>query len=225
MKSKRLIIFTIISVVYFSCFGKDIRFHLWAQLDAMPGFSEASEDVKAGQFDYPIKILKETAPFLVNGMISRSNFTYTPSDKLRGVSEFFEISEMQPEDKILNQIHYESPWISEEENRFNCFVRCIRNQDQEKTYELWASIQNPVIHGRGYGDLEKGFAGIKDAATDAVKNAVRQHYQNEIKNKPKEISGCVLIKNDPTIGIVAGKYVINLDFFLESGKIITYSIF
>jgi len=204
--------------------SQDIRFHLWAQLDAFPG-SETVKAVEEGQFEYPVNMLKETAPFLVNGMVYGWDFTYTPSDKARGIEEFFEITEIQPEEKILSQIEYENPWISEEDNRFNCFVRFKRNQNQIQSFNLWSSIQNPTVRGTGKGSIEKGFEGIREAATDAVKDAVREHYRKEIKNKPKEITGRVIIRKDPVIGINAGKYVINLDFFLESGRIKTYSIF
>ncbi|MCQ2573430.1 MAG: hypothetical protein MJ182_06010 [Treponema sp.] len=222
---KRLLLVCVLCILNVSfCFASDIRFHLWAQRDAYPESAEA-QDLNSGAFDYPIKMMKETAPFLVNGMVYGWNFVYTPSDKARGVQEFFELTEIQPQEKILKNIIYEYPWISEENNRLNCWVRFVRDEFQENSFKLWSSIQNPVINGRGYGDLTKGFEGIKDAVTDAVKDAVRQHYRNEIKNKPKEITGSVIIRKNPTLGIVSGKYVINLDFFLESGRIITYSVF
>lgn len=220
-------LFLVALIFSLSCaFGaaSDIRFHLWAQLDAFPG-SEAAKDIKAGQFDYPIKMMKEMAPFLVNGMVYGWDFVYTPSDKARGVEEYFEIIPIQSEEKVIAGIEYEDPWVSEEDNRFNCFVRFSRNQNQIQSFNLWSSIQNPTVRGTGKGALEKGFEGIKDAATAAVKDAVRSHYRSEIKNKPKEITGRVIVRKNPVIGISSGKYVINLDFFLESGRIKTYSIF
>ena len=50
-------------------------------------------------------------------------------------------------------------------------------------------------------------------------------FQVIVKNKPKEINGAVLVRNFPTLGISSGRYVINLDFFLECGKIIEYSVY
>jgi hypothetical protein len=44
-----------------------------------------------------------------------------------------------------------------------------------------------------------------------------------IKNKPQEITGSVLIKKMPTMGIDAGRYMIKLDFFLEYGRIKEYT--
>ena len=75
------------------------------------------------------------------------------------------------------------------------------------------------------GSVEKGFEGIEEAVRESLKEAIRNYYRKTIKNKPKEITGAVLIRKFPTLGIDAGRYVINLDFFLECGKIIEYSVY
>lgn len=199
-----------------------IRIPLWAELDAYPGSAEA-QDTSAGVYDYPISRIHEVAPFLISGMVYGWNFVYTPSDKARGVEEFFEITEIQPLNPPYEKITYVSPWI--QDNRLNCWCEYTRTEPQIQNYYLWSSIQNPVIHGRGYGKIEKGFDGIKDAAQDAVKEAVRDYYRAIIKNKPKEISGAVLVRNIPTIGIKSGQYIINLDFFLECGRILEYKLY
>lgn len=201
---------------------RNIRIPLWAELDAYPELEDA-QNLDAGQYDYPIKSIRQVAPFIISGMVYGWNFTYTPSDKARGVEEYLEITEIVSSDYLKGGITYTSPWI--ENNRFNCWCEYKRNDVQVQNYNLWASIQNPVIQGRGYGDLKKGFEGLRDAAYDALKSAIRNHYRNTIKNKPKEITGSVLIRDLPTIGIDSGRYVFNLDFFLEYGKIIGYSVY
>lgn len=199
-----------------------IRFPLWAQLDAYPGLEEA-QDLTSDQYDYPIKSIREVAPFLVSGMVYGWEFSYTPSDKLRGVEEYIEINEIVDFSLAANLITYNQPWI--QDNRLNCWCEFERTEDQIKNYYLWASIQNPVTHGRGTGYLSDGFEGIRTAAKEAVKDSVRTYYRSVIKNKPKEIRGKLLIRDIPTIGIVSGQYVINLDFFLECGKIVQYTVF
>ena len=206
---------------------RHIRFPIWAEVDAYPGTQEAADDVDAEEYSYPIARIKETVPFLIEGLVYGWNFTYVPSDKTRGVEEYFEIEAVQKlADGQKNDggtIEYSSVWI--ENNRFNCWVDFTRTDHQVQTYNLWASIQNPTIQGRGYGDLSKGFEGIKEAAVDSVKNAVRNYYRNLIKNKPKQITGAVLLRKTPLLGIDSGRYVINLDFFLECGKIEEYTQF
>jgi len=206
---------------------RHIRFPIWAEVDAYPGTEAAAADVDAEEYSYPIARIKETVPFLIEGLVYGWNFTYVPSDKTRGVEEYFEVEPVQKlTDGQKNDggtIEYSSVWI--ENNRFNCWVDFTRTDHQVQTYNLWASIQNPTIQGRGYGDLTKGFEGIKEAAVDSVKNAVRSYYRNLIKNKPKQITGAVLLRKTPLLGIDSGRYVINLDFFLECGTIEEYTQF
>lgn len=201
---------------------RNIRIPIWSELDAYPALAEA-QDLQSGVYDYPIKSIKEVAPFLINGMVYGWSFSYTPSDKARNVEEYLEVTELYDEQYILGGISYASPWI--QNNRLNCWCEFTRNESQIQYYNLWASIENPVIHGRGFGSLLIGFEGIRDASKDALKDAIRAYYRNLIKNKPKEITGKVLIRNLPTLGIDSGRYVINLDFFLESDKIVEYKSF
>lgn len=199
-----------------------IRIPLWAMLDAYPGSEEAA-DIEASVFDYPVTRIKEVAPFLISGMVYGWKFVYTPSDKARGVEEYFELTPIQSLNPQVEKINYAYPWV--QDDKLNCWCEYVRTESQIQNYYLWSSIQNPVIHGRGVGELEKGFDGISDAAADALKEAVRSYFRNTIKNKPKEIRGSVLVRNIPTIGIKAGQYIINLDFFLECDRILEYKMY
>lgn len=201
---------------------RKIHFSLWAELDAYPELEQA-QDLSSGVYDYSVSRIRQTAPFLIEGMVYGWEFSYTPQDNARGVEENLEITEIVPSDFFLNNITFSSVWFENE--RMNCWVTFERNESQIQNYNLWASIKNPVIHGRGYGKLSDGFDGIKNSAAEALKNAVREHFRAIIKNKPKQINGKVLIKEPPILGIDAGKYVINLDFFLECDKIIEYKVF
>jgi len=204
-----------------------IRIQLWGDLDVYPEFADQSDENESpnGIFQYPINHIKETAPFLINGMLYGWEFIYTPSDKARGVEEYFEIIEIQPSSGIVNQIEYSSPLVEIEKNQFSCWCECKRTKAQIQNYKMWSTIKNPVIRARGYGPVSEGVEGIKLAAQDALKNAVREHYRAIIKNKPKEIRGSVLIRSEPLLGIDAGRYAINLDFFLECDRIIEYTSF
>ena len=207
---------------------RNIRLPLWAELDAYPGLEVSSdkndeEQENWNQFDFPIKQIHKIAPFILSGMVYGWNFVYVPYDKARGVEEYLEVTEIVASDVIKGGIKYVSPWISD--NNLNCWVEYTRTDSQVQNYNLWSSIQNPVIGGIGYSSVEKGFDGIEEAAREALKDAIRTYYRKTIKNKPKEINGAVLVRNFPTLGISSGRYVINLDFFLECGKIIEYSVY
>ena len=203
-------------------FEEKIRIQLWGDLDAYPEFAAATLDEEKGVFDYPIQQIKKTAPFLINGMVYGWDFVYVPYDKTRGVAEYFEITEIRSIQQDGQNVIYSSPWIDVEKNRFSCWCEFYRTPDQVKNYKMWSSIVHPVISGRGYGSVEKGVDGIKLAAEDALKNAVREYYREQLKNKPKEITGSVLIRSEPLMGVDAGRYALSLDFFLERGRIKEY---
>ena len=73
--------------------------------------------------------------------------------------------------------------------------------------------------------MSKGFEGIQEAAQNALKDAVRTYYRKVLRNKPKQITGRVLINKIPAILINSGEYQLQLDFFLETGIIKEYQNF
>lgn len=198
-----------------------IRIHIWSELDAYPELKEA-QDTSAGIFDYPISRIKEVSPFLINGMVYGWNFIYVPSDKLRNVQEYFEITPIA-EISSNNEIEYQKPWI--QDNLVHVFARYEKTPEEIWSHRTWTSISVKKTQGAGVCSVSKGFDGITEAAKNAVKDGIRNYYRPIIKNKPKEISGKIIISKEPIIGIKEGKYLIQLDFLLESDRIIKYTQF
>jgi len=202
-----------------------IQLMLWADLDAYPETAAAEKNAHPDDsvFSYPVRRLKELAPYLFTGMIYGWDYEYTPSDKLRGVSEYFECTEIHPLGNDSKKIIYKAPWI--ENNRLYCWIEFDRTPAMLESLNYWKSIVHPKIQGSGKGNVMDGFDGIQNACKDSVKNAVREFYRKEIKNKPKLITGKVLINGVPRLSIDSGRYVVELDFFLETGRIIKYTQF
>ena len=208
-------------------FSEKIRIALWAELDAYPSSKEAANaaSTASSPFAYPVSRLKMTAPFLLGGMVYGWNFSYTPSDALRSVEERFEITEIGNNAEDIEQSHivYSKPWIAD--NKVNVWVELERTPEMIFTYTMWSRITAKKAQGKGSGKIADGFAGITDAAKDALKNAVRAHYRPILKNKPKEIRGRALIRRTPRLGLNAGRYILELDFFLETDRITPYTQF
>ena len=222
-----VLLFGIFSAAVFAqvpSFTEKIRIPLWAELDAYPGLEEAKG---LEGYEYPVQEIKKIAPFIISGMVYGWRFVYVPYDKARGIEEYFEVTEVNAEvftnNYGPNKITYSSPWI--DDTYLRCWCEYTRTKAEVQNYKAWASITNPVIRGRGYGSVRDGFEGIKDAAADSLKSAVREYYRGITKNKPREITGSVLIKNEPILGIDSGRYAINLDFFLECDTIKGYGIY
>lgn len=198
-----------------------IRFSLWATLEAYPEAGEAIDVNKP--FVHPINRLKEIVPFFVEGMVCGWTFTYTPYDKTRNVEEYFEFKPLREYPDMNSSIKYTEPWV--EENKLNCWVEFRCPPHLASWRNTWKMLGYHRISGRGQGKLIDGFDGIYDGATMALKEAVREYARSVTKNKPKEISGEVLVTGLPSIGLKSGRYVVDLDFFLNVSKIVNYTIY
>ena len=185
--------------------------------------SAEADDRMVKLFRYSISRARQITPFLMQGMLEGWTFDYVPSDKTRQVKEIFEMGQVKPYDKLLNPITYRDPVPLEQEGKLLCWATCDRTPMQQLAYERWASIVHPKIQGKGRGRVEDGFEGIQNAVEEAVKEAVREYWRGQTKNKPKEIMGTVLLIQDPRIYISEGHYVVDLDFFLQTDRIILYS--
>ena len=232
-----------------------LRIQFWAELDAFPGLfgdeswnASASESENPGEeasnaakpadssktgqstlrpelslFAFAIDRMKQIAPFFLNGMINGWTFDYTPSDKRRRVKEYFEWGELRPFNSQLNPIVYNEPKVIDE--RLVLWASCNRTEAQKLAFQRWESITHPRLKGVGRAPVGMGFAGIQEASAQAVKNAVHAHWRQIVKNKPKEISGILLLINKPRIYIQEGHYVVDLDFFMETDTMVPYSYY
>ena len=199
---------------------RQVRFSLWASTEIYPGVEEPQKDSLA----LPVKKIKQVSPFILSGMVYGWKFEYVPYDKARGVQEFFEFSPIRELNEAeLASINYAKPWI--ENSILNCWVEFRRSDTQIHIFKGWESVLHPRIQGEGYAPLSEGFDGIQKACGEALKLAVRNYERKWIKTKPKEISGTVLIKEPPKIGVDAGRYKITLDFFMQTDRIIEYKTF
>lgn len=211
-----------------------VRFALWAQQDAYPGYfdGDATDEEQAKNKSdaddsinsVPIRKIKELAPYIVQGMVYGWKFDYTPSDKARKVPEFFDVKEVTPmPSQDLARISFAKPWYQEE--KLWAWVEYARTPEQIYIFKSWHAILYPRIKGVGYARLSEGFDGIRKACEEALKNAVREYERTRIKTKPKQIEGTALIIKPPQIGIDAGRYKVTLDFFMQSDRIIEYKTF
>ncbi|MBP5465705.1 MAG: hypothetical protein J6Y13_11105 [Treponema sp.] len=187
------------------------------------GGDAAYEAARTRLYSFAIGRAKEISPFFLAGMLSGWTFDYTPYDKSRGVDEFFEFGEITPFDWSMNSITYKDPLP--EDNKLLVWAYCDRTELQQLSYRRWSSINLPKVRGRGRASVEKGFEGIQEAVGNAIKDAVREYWRIYSKNKPKEITGRVLLIGVPRVYILEGQYVTDLEFFLETDRIVKYTYF
>ncbi len=174
-------------------------------------------------YSFAINRAKQIAPFMLTGMIHGWSFDYVPYDKKRHVDEIFEWDEVHELDRKSNPISYKDPQPLD--NRMVCWAFCDRTETQQLSYRRWSSVNLPRVQGTGRASVEKGFDGIKEATANAIKDAVRNYWRIYEKNKPKEIYGTVLLIGIPRVYVYEGQYVTDLEFFLETDKIVRYTYY
>jgi hypothetical protein len=202
---------------------KTIKFPVWVLIEPEPSCVEELDETKNGELTFAIKHMRTSVPFILEGLIYGWNFTYTPSDKLRNVEEFFEFS---PISTIkIGDANIRFSQLKADESKFSCWVSYERTELQYELRKHWNSIKFPKIKGVGSGSIRDGDEGIRDAYAEAILKAVREYVQGYTKNKPKEISGTVLLEDYPILSIQSGKYVAKLEFLLKISRILPYSSF
>jgi hypothetical protein len=194
---------------------KTLRAPVWVYLEQVPG--------SAAEGKPPLEKLDETARFIMGGMVYGWKFSYTPSDRTRGVAEEFSL---EPVLKIpsgdprldLSEIRAAYP-------RLACQAEYRLDASLARWTARWSSVLFRSSKGRGTGERTAEAAGILAAYTNAVRQAVREDARKLEKNKPKEIRGEVLLREDPRLFADQGLFVAEVRVLIDLKEIIPYSAF
>jgi hypothetical protein len=179
--------------------------------------------------EYPIPVetarlrLLEEARVLVSGMVYGWTFVYTPSDRERRVEEVFALTPVA-------QVSWGSPRLSARESelvdtRLYARISYTMTPEEQARRESWASSAEALSTGRGTGDLFLGPAGKTAALAAAIREAVRNHLNSRVLNKPREIRGEVVLWDDPQTIVRPGSYITTAHVKLRVSEIVPYRIF
>jgi hypothetical protein len=192
---------------------------VWVELDPM---------IVVGQ-EYPLSIetaaerLLEEARLLLSAMIYGYRFSYTPLDRSRDVETQFDLTP-------LASIKWGDPRLSisyteVRDSRFFGKVAYRLREHQTARRESWASSVNPLSSGRGEESLFIGPTAKFQAFQEAIRQAVRNHARKLSPNKPREITGEVVLWEEPSTIIVSGSYVSSVVVKLYVRDIVPYVLF
>lgn len=197
-----------------------IDIEIWCELEPA---------VPAGESEFPVprqeafNRLMEEARIIFSYMIYGCSFTYTPSDQIRHVTEAFTINplfEIRWGDKNLEVLSSRT-----EKERLYARLRYYLADFQDMRINSWQSNIHPVIKGSGESELYKGYTGKITALQNAVKNSVKEYIRTQVYNKPRQITGEVLLIETPYTIIRAGEYRATAAFKLNIKDIIPYRSF
>lgn len=197
-----------------------VRAPVWVYLESVPGTS--TNEARQTKIP-PIQELDEISRFILGGMIYGWTFSYTPSDILRNVKEYFS---MQPVQVIahndprvfLSNIKPDYPHLS-------CWAEFTIDETLALWTSRWSSIMFKSGKGRGKADRSEEMQGIKKAYSQAVLQAVREHARKLVKNKPKEIKGEVLLRDNPRLLVDEGSFIVDIRVLISIKELVPYQTF
>lgn len=219
MKKFFLPVFLLITVILFPESPRVLRAPVWIYLEPVPGsFDESGEENSP-----PLQEIEEMARFILSGMSSGWTFTYTPSDIRRNVREEFSL-------EPIHDIAHGDPRFSMDSlvpvyPRLTCWAQMTVDETVSRQLEYWNSIQFNTGRGRGTGERTAEGRGIRDAYTGALLNAIRNLARSMEKNKPKEISGEVLLREGPRLFADQGLFIAEVRVLINIRNIVPYTVY
>lgn len=201
--------------------GNPISLRVWCELEPMV---QENEDYPLSTEEAQRRALEE-ARRILSGMIYGYRFRYTPGDAVRRIGEEFVTT---PVAEIL--------WGDPNMRIADAYVRdsllFVKVTYQLEDFQLarrraWSSNSLEASSGVGSHSVFTAASpeGKQQALQDALKNAVREALRPVYFNKPREVTGEILIWNEPHTIIQSGAYTTQADVKLRVKEIRSYSLF
>ncbi len=165
----------------------------------------------------------EEARIILSSMIYGYSFSYIPQDNARGVEDWFvlePIEEIDWGDPQLEILQYERI-----ENRVFCKILYNLSEYQFARRSSWYSNTIPYTTGQGQEDYFIGQSAKLSSINDAIKEAIRNYARARITNKPREITGELLVWDAPYTIISSGTYTSTVKIKLLIIDVIPYTVF
>ena len=198
-----------------------LSLRIWCELEPMV---QENEDYPLSTEEAQRRALEE-ARAILSGMIYGYRFRYTPGDSVRKIEEEFFLT---PVAEILwgdPNMRIADAWVKDS----MLFLKVTYELEDFQAARRRAWSSNSVEASSGVGSYSVFTAtspeGKRNALQDALKNAVREALRPVVFNKPREITGEILIWNEPHAVIQSGTYTTQADVKLRVKEIRSYSLF
>ena len=167
----------------------------------------------------------EEARLVFSAMIYGFEFSYTPGDSARGVADelvLTPIAEVPWGDPGLRIV---DAWV--DQRRLFAKVEYDLHPFQEDRRRAWGSTAVPTAAGVGESNmfLAPPPEGKRRSLEAAFREALRDHLRPIHFNKPREITGELLLWQPPAVVIRAGTYQTRVDLKLRVREIRDYGLF
>lgn len=192
---------------------------LWVELQPIAGEPNPAPISR----DEAARRLLEEARFVFSGMLYGFEFRYVPRDRERGVAEEF----------VLTPIA-EIPWggeqltildIRHEENLMYGRLRYTLAAHEETRRDAWARSSVHRASGSGSAPRILGTAAKQSAIEDALRNAVHEYLRARVYNKPREVSGRLVLSAAPRVILRSGEYQATVQVKLVIQDLRSYAVY
>lgn len=219
MTKSLALFFFFMGFALFSESPRILRAPVWVYLESVPGSFEETEAETAP----PLQEIEEIALFILSGMAGGWVFTYTPSDVQRDVQEEFSLAPIQ--DITSGDPRFSMDSLTPTYPRLTCWAQISVDEAISRRLDYWNSIQFNTGKGRGTGERTAENSGIREAYTRAILNAIRTLARSMEKNKPKEISGEVLLREGPRLYADQGLFIAEVRVLVNIRNVVPYTVY
>ena len=185
--------------------------------------------VRIDDGEYPIPVEKaevkllEEGRLLVSGMVYGWSFAYTPGDAARRVEESFVLTPLAEVPWGSARLEVRETEIVEE--KLYARISYALSEEEASRRSAWESNTAALSTGRGRASVMKGPQAKMAAIQDAIKDAIRLSLHIRYANKPREITGEVVLWDDPRTIVRSGAYTTVAKVKLIVREVLPYRIF
>ena len=182
-----------------------------------------------GPGPYPIptaaaeKALLEIGRMVISGMVYGWAFDYEPGDRARRVQERFVLTP-------LAEVPWGSPRLRVTETEptdTRLWARIVYALDDEESRrrQAWDSNTADLSSGLGTAPIPRGDAGRRASLDSAIRDAIRRSLDTRYVNKPREVTGEVVLWTEPSVIAHSGLWRTTVTVKILVREIVPYRIF
>jgi hypothetical protein len=192
-------------------------------------WTELEPLVRIGPGPYPIpldvaeKSLLELGRALLSGMVYGWDFSYFPGDRSRRVEESFQLTPISEVPRGSPKLRVTETEVTD--TRLWARVAYSLDEQEYRRRVSWDSNTAALSTGRGTAPLQEGAAARRKALESAIRDAIRRSLDTRYLNKPREITGEVVLWTDPLVLARSGTYTTTATVKLLVRDLVPYRIF
>lgn len=194
-----------------------VELEVWTELDPF------AADARPVDRSVAIGRLLDEAAIVLSAMVYGSEFRYIPADPAREVAEEFTLRPRATITRGDPGLFVTQTWVDGDLLYARMYYEL--RPDQIRWYEGWRSAAIATSRASGREPFLLGPAAKAEAYTDAFMQAVRAYARSVSPNRPRSISGALLMTEPPLVSIHEGSYEARVTISVQIDEIEPYSVF